>query len=108
MSLTQLEYFVAVAEEGAISRAALRLHVSQPPLTRQIKSLEEELGAPLFARSASGTSLLPTGELFLEHARRVLEQVEAARRAIALHTGAPPLVLGKRYGSSCPGPTRRK
>lgn len=83
MSLAQLEYFVAVAEEGHLGRAALRLHISQPPLTRQIRSLEDELGAPLFARTPRGMRLLPTGERFLIHAREVLDAVQAARRSVA-------------------------
>ncbi len=82
MSLAQIEYFVAVAEEGQLTRAALRLHLSQPPLTRQIKSLEEELGAPLFVRTRSGMVLSPAGVTFLRHARRVLTEVEQAKRAL--------------------------
>lgn len=81
MSLSQLEYFVAVAEEGHVGRAALRLHVSQPPLSRQIKRLEEEVGAPLFERTPRGMRLLPTGERFLVHARKVLDAADEARRA---------------------------
>ena len=82
MSLAQIETFVAVAETGNVSRASARLHVAQPALSRQIRSLEDELGAALFARTARGMKLLPSGELFLAHARRILEAVDAARVAV--------------------------
>ncbi len=81
MSLSQLEYFVAVAEERHVGRAAARRHIAQPPLTRQIKKLEDELGAPLFERTPRGMRLLPAGERFLVHAREVLDAVERARRS---------------------------
>jgi DNA-binding transcriptional LysR family regulator len=78
MSLAQLRYFVAVAEELHVGRAAGRLGIAQPPLTRQIKNLEEELGAALFQRTSRGMRLLPAGALFLTHARRILSEVDVA------------------------------
>lgn len=81
MSLRQLEYFVTVAEERNVGRAAKRLRVAQPPLSRQIKLLEEELGVLLFERNPRGMTLSEKGEVFLAHARTVLDAVERARAA---------------------------
>jgi len=82
VSLAQIRYFVAVAEEGNVGRAARRVHVSQPPLSRQIRSLEDELGAPLFERTSRGMRLLPAGESFLRHARAILAEVDAAKISV--------------------------
>ncbi len=82
MSLTQLQYFVTVAEVGNVTRAARRLRVSQPPVTRMIRALEDELGAALFVREARGVRLLPAGSRLLERARTILSLVEGTRAAV--------------------------
>lgn len=85
MDLRQFRYFVAVAEELNFSRAARRLHMSQPPLSLQVKAIEEELGAVLLERTRRRVELTEPGRLFLERARAVLAEVEgmgdAVRRA---------------------------
>jgi len=78
MELRHLRYFVAVAEEQNVTRAATRLRVSQPPLSRQISDLEDEIGVVLFERTAKSLRLTHAGRLFLEKARAVLRQVDEA------------------------------
>jgi LysR family transcriptional regulator, benzoate and cis,cis-muconate-responsive activator of ben and cat genes len=71
MDIRQLKYFIAVAEERHMGRAAERLHLSQPPLTRQIQSLERELAVQLFIRTARGVELTEAGEALLQDARAI-------------------------------------
>ena len=78
MELRHLRYFVAVADELNVRRAAKRLHVSQPPLSRQIHDLEDELGTALFDRSNRKLALTPAGKSFLKEARQILSHVERA------------------------------
>ena len=82
MELRHLRYFIAVAETGSLTVAAeRRLYTSQPSLSRQIRDLEEEVGAELFNRSARGVELTAAGKAFLDHARLALSQVDAATEA---------------------------
>ena len=78
MSLAQIRYFVTVAEEGNVGRAAQRLYVAQPAVSRQIRALEDEIGTPLFTRTTRGMTLLPQGEVFLDHARGILAALDRA------------------------------
>lgn len=77
-----LGYFVAVAEELHFGRAAERLFVSQPALSKQIRMLERQLGAPLFERDRRSVALTPVGEALLPHARKVLSDWEIGKRAM--------------------------
>jgi DNA-binding transcriptional LysR family regulator len=75
IELRHLRYFVAVAEEMSFGRAAKLLHISQPPLSRQIRDLEMNIGTPLFDRGKTGITLTDAGRVFLEESKRVLGQV---------------------------------
>src|SRR4051812_20570994 len=91
MELRHLRYFVAVAEERHFGRAARKLRMAQPPLSRQIQALERELGFSLFDRRGRRIELTPGGETLLTHARRVFEAldhgVREARRAAVGEVG---------------------
>lgn len=78
MDLRHLKYFLAVAEELNIGKAATRLHISQPPLTRNIRALEEEFGVDLFVRTAKGVELTQAGAMFKEEAANIRMLLEAA------------------------------
>ncbi|GAB7537771.1 LysR substrate-binding domain-containing protein [Burkholderia sp. 3C] len=88
MDLRQLRYFVAVARERNFTRAAAQLHIAQPPLSRQMQLLEEELGVPLLIRNSRPVQLTDAGRLFYEQAIQLLgraEQMQAATRRVGLH-----------------------
>jgi LysR family hca operon transcriptional activator len=97
MELRHLRYFVAVADAGSLTVAAARkLHTSQPSLSRQIRDLEDEVGAQLFTRSAHGIELTAAGRAFLDHARLVLSHAQAAigaARRVA-HPAKPCFTMG--------------
>lgn len=78
MELRHLRYFVTVAEQGNVSRAARKLFIAQPPLSAQIKQLEEEVGTQLFTRLPRGVRLTPAGESLLEDARAILARAQQA------------------------------
>lgn len=96
MELRHLRYFAAVAETLHFGRAALKLNISQPPLTQQIHNLEDELGVQLFDRSNRKVALTPEGELFYKRTEAILHQVEKAVVEVrkAAHGEGETLVIG--------------
>ncbi len=98
MQMRHLRYFVAAAEEGSFLKAAGRLRVAQPSLSRQIRDLEREVGVVLFERLPRGVRLTPAGDAFLTEARNSLE---CAARAVATarHEGAADRILRVAHGS---------
>src|SRR5260370_11611614 len=91
MNLRQLEYLLAIADEGSFTRAAERLLVAQPSLSQQIKSLEQELGGPLLERLPTGVRLTAAGKAFMSEARPAVTHADGAARrarsALGLETG---------------------
>src|SRR6516164_1909315 len=79
LELRQLRYFVAVARERNFTRAAELVHIAQPPLSRQIQALEEEMGATLIERGSRPVRLTEAGQLFLEQAAQVLDRIDEMR-----------------------------
>ncbi|GGY87985.1 LysR family transcriptional regulator [Streptomyces nitrosporeus] len=104
METRELRYFVAVAEELHFGRAAQRLGIAQPPLSRAISGLERRLGAALLERGSRGTTLTGAGAVLLREARAALDAVAAAerrtRRAAQAATSRPALVLAAKAGAS--------
>ncbi|MFE3578652.1 LysR family transcriptional regulator [Streptomyces vinaceus] len=106
MELRTLRYFVAVAEELHFGRAAGRLHMSQPPLSRAIRQLEADVGAPLFTRSPSGVTLTVVGAVLLDEARGLLDHAERVRVRVGAAAGAATLTVGILGDGTDPGVSR--
>ncbi|MBW8299656.1 MAG: LysR family transcriptional regulator [Hydrogenophaga sp.] len=118
-TLRQLQYFIAVAEQGSVTRAAQNLSISQSSVTEAIKELEGDLGVELFERHPRGLSITHNGHQFLRHATKILGTVSDARNAFSetkentggtLNIGVTSLVAGyvlsdllARYRRACPG-----
>lgn len=96
MDLRLLRYFVAVVDEGHIGRAAARLHMTQPPLSRAIRRLESDVGSPLLVRTPAGVRSTGTGTVLYEEARELLAHAEAVRERVA---GTAVLTIGTLAGS---------
>ncbi|WP_214319544.1 LysR family transcriptional regulator [Nonomuraea sediminis] len=94
MDLRRLHYFVVVAEEGNVGRAARRLHISQPPLSQRIRELEAELGCALFVRTPRGMTLTVAGEVLLSEARALLAAADGAVERVRQANGEQVLRVG--------------
>ncbi|WP_234439160.1 LysR family transcriptional regulator [Streptomyces sp. NRRL B-3229] len=106
MELRTLRYFVTVAEELHFGRAATRLHMSQPPLSRAIKQLEADVGALLFTRSPTGVTLTPVGTVLLDEARALLEHADRVQVRVSAAAGTATLTVGILGDSTDPGASR--
>jgi DNA-binding transcriptional LysR family regulator len=102
MELRQLKYFVAVAEELSFTRAAAKLNISQPPLSMQIKALEEEMGTQLFERTRRKVDITPAGLLLLEHARTALQELNRASELVTLSSRGAAGVIRVGFTGSVP------
>ena len=82
MNLKQMEYFITIVNEGSISAASKILHISQPPLSTQMKLLEQELGVTLFERGSRAIALTHAGKVFYDRAQGILDMTGAARQEL--------------------------
>ena len=94
VDLRLLRYFVVVCEEGTLTRAAARLHMTQPPLSRAMQDLELDLGTPLLHRTAVGVSPTAAGRVLRDEARVILSRVERARTRVAQQRPSPEITVG--------------
>src|SRR4030095_6259879 len=99
MELRHLRYFVGVAEAENVSRAALKLHISQPAVSRQVRDLEDEIGLPLLKRAGKSVRLTEAGRLFLNEARAILERTDEALRNVRALDEHQPIELHVGYCS---------
>ncbi|MFF1691340.1 MULTISPECIES: LysR family transcriptional regulator [unclassified Streptomyces] len=101
-----MRYFVAVAEELHFGRAATRLHMSQPPLSRAIKQLEADVGSLLFVRSPTGVTLTPVGSVLLDEARALLDHADRVRVRVSAAAGVATITIGILGDGTDPGVAR--
>lgn len=103
MKLKQLEYFIAIAEQGQITAAARKLHIAQPPLTYELKTLEEELGVKLVNRNARGVELTDAGKLFYQRAGQIMALVKMTGQEIGNYSSGLAGTISLGLISSCGG-----
>ncbi|WP_109479387.1 LysR family transcriptional regulator [Paraburkholderia sp. C35] len=101
MDIKQLRALLAVAETGSVTRAASLLHIVQPAVSRQLRLLEEDVGTPLFSRGRYGMELTEAGEIFVEHARRALAELDRARSELQPSGGVSGTVTMGLLPSTC-------
>ncbi|MFF5536522.1 LysR family transcriptional regulator [Streptomyces cinerochromogenes] len=106
VELRTLRYFVAVAEELHFGRAAARLHMSQPPLSRAIKQLEADVEALLFTRSSTGVTLTAVGSVLLDEARALLDHADRVRERVSAAAGVATITIGILGDGTDPGVAR--